>query len=339
MNSRRTFTSDVDSGAWTTTDLAHVGRAVDAVTRAGLLSQGSQVDVADLSTWLYTNWYAVRPGSGGPIVAADSPAPRPGVLTAAHAGSDAWEGGVVTRVGVAGVVVVRTADGHQRAVQRGDYASAFGSARVGLLPRVNDTLRIRKRAGCVTAEGWWQTWSSPRRASLEGQISRVYLTPAVDRLTDVVTATTRVLQRLSRTDGLHWTLKVGTHPGTLARPDAIVIYVADADVAATAGALADGLAEEGPSLLADQSPPFTCVVAPGVAWANDPGDGTSYGEALCHLVATILLGGRSSPGPTAREGAAGPGLSAVDFAGELRQAGVDPVAPHVRRRSTLAAAS
>jgi hypothetical protein len=38
-------------------------------------------------------------------------------------------------------------------------------------------------------------------------------------------------------------------------------------------------------LLARGAPPLTCRLAAGVAWADDPGDGSSFGEHRCRLLA------------------------------------------------------
>ncbi|MEE8600618.1 T3SS effector HopA1 family protein [Euzebya tangerina] len=308
-------------GAWTPGDLVHISRAVDLLTRDAWQTS----DVQSLTEMLYSRWYAA--GSG---LSTES-AIRPGLLTAAHAGADQWEDADVLRIGLAGAIVVRTTEGHVRAIPRGDYASVFGSPRAGLLPRVGDAVRVRRRNGCVVADGWWQTWQGPRRTALDGAVSRVYLAPRPPALTTIVSRTTAILQSRTTTDRLAWTLKVGVHEGATSRPDAMVVYVPDVAALPLIHDLADQLAR----LVRPTSPPFTRVVVPGIGWAEDPGDGHSFGESRCQLVARAVHDLRhSSPGPAAREGAAGPGLTTHSLARRLEQLGLDPAQPHRRTRAS-----
>ncbi|HUG85203.1 MAG TPA: T3SS effector HopA1 family protein, partial [Euzebya sp.] len=265
-------TADVATDGFDPVHGAQVGAALEAVG-----SHDPALGV-DLAGWLYARWYAATPtlvgaGMGTRATSTDAGAPAwagqhlTGALTAAHAGTDRWQGGgVVVATGRAGAVVVRTSDGHVRALGRGDYLCPPG--RQGLTPVVGAALRTRQRHGCVVADGWWRTWGELRPTSAEG-VSRIYLAPRPDDVTRLVRSVTAALAGT----GLSWTLKVGGDPRTLTRADGAVVYLPDEDLDTALQLLLPAV----DGLLHPDVPPLTCRVAPGLAWAHDPGDGRSFG--------------------------------------------------------------
>jgi hypothetical protein len=112
----------------------------------------------------------------------------------------------------------------------------------------------------------------------------------------------------------------GDHDACL-RSDAAVITVGRDDVPALAR-VALRLGERAPFALAPSVPAFTRQIAPGVALADQPGPGTSFGRHRCRLVAAGLVAAGHGAGPADRRAAV---LEA------LHSAGLDPAALHLNQ--------
>ena len=83
--------------------------------------------------------------------------------------------------------------------------------------------------------------------------------------------------------------KVLSDPATYLRADAGVLYVERADVA-SALALLPPLHREVVNHLRPTTPMFTKRLAHGLALAEDPGNGSSFGQHRCQLIAEGLVG-------------------------------------------------
>ncbi len=90
------------------------------------------------------------------------------------------------------------------------------------------------------------------------------------------------------TVGVAFHAKVLSDPGAYVRADAGVLYVALADAAAAMALLPD-LHRAVSASLRPTTPMFTKRLARGVAIAEDPGDGRSFGQHRCQLVAEGLV--------------------------------------------------
>lgn len=267
--------------------------------------------VGDLAQHLYSHWYALP---AGPVLEPGPwSAPVAGICRAAHAAARRWTPGPVAVVaaGVAGVAVVQGP--RRRAVTRGEYLTVEGAA--GLAPGTTTTLRVVERHGGQVSDGWWRTWG-PRwdgAEELRSGVSRIYLAPVAHEVGRLVHAVTAALDDLPA-----WAFKVGVDPSTLARADGAVVYLPDQDL----DAVLPGLVGATRPFVRDGRPPLTRPLVPGISWAQDPGDGDSYGEHLCALVAQ---------GVTGDEAGLGDRLAQV-----FRAHGLDPEQPHRRARMTEA---
>ncbi|GAA4118012.1 hypothetical protein GCM10022415_16460 [Knoellia locipacati] len=259
---------------------------------------------------LYRDWYAVRPPRTGPRPRWS--APVSGTARAADAAATRWSADdtEVVATGIAGVVVVATPGG-RRALCRGEYVTTQG--RPGFPPRVGDRVRALDRPGSVIQEGWWRTWGGrwdPR--AVPEDLVRVYLRPRPGAVGAVVRAVTAALA-----DDDEWLLKVATTADQLERPDACVVYLAGTcrdERRETVVAAVAGLTEGAP-------PPLTERLADGVGWAQDPGDGRSFGEVRCE---TLVAAYRRVP-----DAGVGTGTWLDLVAEEMRRGGLDPSRPHV----------
>ena len=100
-------------------------------------------------------------------------------------------------------------------------------------------------------------------------------------------------------EGLHFTAKVLNDPLAFGRPDSAVVYVARELVPVVVRAV---VAERGraSSSFGRSVPAFTREVLPGVAVADDPGPGTSFGQHRCCSIAAGIVAAGPGAGPAER---------------------------------------
>lgn len=265
---------------------------------------------------LYRSWYAAP----GTVEDWDPWWPPLGrLLRAAHAGGRRWSEPVpVLTTGLAGVVLTRDAGG-ARAHGRGDHVVADDGPR-GREPRVGERVRVLRRGGAHQAEGWWRSWGDGWSHATRQPYRRLYLAPRTSTVVDLVAGLTAVLIDLGRP----WLLKCVAEPALLGRADAVVVYLPDADLPAAGRRVVAEVA----ALTRPVRVPFTAPLAPGISWAEDPGDGMSFGETVCRLLAGAFTAWESEGrGPV---GEAEPPRLLETVADHLDRHGLDPAAPHRR---------
>ena len=257
---------------------------------------------------LYAGWYAApRAGVAVPRPASGAP-PLVGQLRVAH--STRWTPGCrVVGTGLAGTVVVATPDGITRAVSLGDH---WVPAHPGRPARAGDLVVAVERAGGYETEGWWRTWGGGWDVTTQQpDVTRFYLSIRPERVLDLV----RVLPPELDAARLRWSLKVAARPELLTRPDAVVLYVDDADAGRVAAIVVGTV---GDLVWPDGAPPLTASLAPGVAWSHDPGTEQSFGQTRCELLAEAFAGCAVGDDPVRAAAEA------------FTAAGLDPARPHLR---------
>ncbi|GGB36983.1 hypothetical protein GCM10011492_29660 [Flexivirga endophytica] len=269
-------------------------------------------DVDDPAMALYEHWWAA-PRPGGTSRGRWDP-PLSWALRAAHAGALTWspvEHEVLAIGGYGAAVVADTARRtRRRAVGRGDYLTARSGA--GLAPSIGTRLRITRRRGGHDEQGWWRTWGDawPEDGSAQ-DLTRLYLAPRRVEVARLVHEITRVIPLFTQ----QWSLKVATDPAALDRADGVVLYLPDACRSEAFDALQVGCAEH----VRNASPPFTQVLAPGLAWSEDPGNGQSFGELRCRWLSE------------AHRRAEARSSAFTDVVAEVfAEHGVDPLTAHLR---------
>jgi hypothetical protein len=277
------------------------------------------VPADELRAILYRDWYA----PATPVEPAESwQPPLFGQYRAAHAGSTTFTTAQVVALAPGGIVLAAQNGGRPRAMLAGDYCHS-SSERRGLPPRVGEQLLIVRRQDAPPAEGWWRTWGGGWRPSdPPAALTRMYLAAEPAHVLRLIGRLTAMLQELATP----WLLKTAAERAALGRPDAVVIYLPSAELGDVpeSAALIGALASCATGLLRDARPALTAAICRGVALAEDPADGRSFGERQSALVAQVLISARSS----------GDDPHQVLVAG-LRAAGMDPVRPHIRPRSQL----
>jgi hypothetical protein len=150
-------------------------------------------------------------------------------------------------------------------------AHAGSSSRV-----VVDGVATVDRHDVIGRDGWWRTWGDTWRPTHSRQESiRLVMSPRPDALAQFVTTITGALLD----EDAPWMLACATDPRRLRRTGAAVLHVGDPSVLSrrTLTALSP--------LLRATAPPLCLPVADGIALADDPDNGMSFGEHRCHLIA------------------------------------------------------
>ena len=239
------------------------------------------------------------------------------VLRAAHVDAGRWlSGWTVTGVSTRGRVAV-SCDGQQRIVSRADVLPV---ERPCLPPRAGDPVQTVARRDALDESGsFWFTYGGTwDEAALPPELVRLYWhvprrsTPALVR---------SITDHLGRTE-ISYALKIAVEDRDVDRPDRAVLYVGS-DVADAGPAVRAAYAEAGGELC-DPVPRLSERLARGLAVAEDPANGESFGENRCRLIADGLAGGQG--GSRAER--------VADVLRHLGEAGLDPARPHLRPGSS-----
>ncbi|HET7463374.1 MAG TPA: T3SS effector HopA1 family protein [Longimicrobium sp.] len=266
-----------------------------------------------LTEVLYGQAYARR--FGAPPV--PPPAAGPGddltaLLRAAHPGRDRWEDGWEIRQPLSTGRVVAGRGVDARFLWPGEFVLADGP---GMQPVKGARIRVwRPRESATLQPGFWFAFGAAG-GSEELPLLRVYFNLAADAAPLLVAALVGGLDR----HGVPFRFKCLSHRSLYPRTDAAVLYVARRHWAPASEIVEAAAARVGRGML-DETPLFTRRLAPGVALAEDPGGGESFGMHRCRLAAQGVWTAwtQGAHAPAAR-------LAAVEEA--FARGGVDPARP------------
>jgi hypothetical protein len=181
---------------------------------------------------------------------------------------------------------------------------AFRRAHAEVATSLADGVAVLDRHDRLGTDGWWRTWNTAWRPR-QGD-TRVLLSPRAADVADVVGVLT------ARLRDVPYLLAAPSAPDRLARSGSVVLHLA------RPSALSPQVIRELTGLLRTDTPPLCLPVAPGIALAQYPENGMTFGEHRCHLLALALR--------TAPARAALPAIAEV-FAAH----GVDPSTPYRSR--------
>jgi len=221
------------------------------------------------ATTLYCTWFHQETGrlldwpQAGAYLAA---------VTRPEAFQDGWT--VIDRVTGAAGAVVAERDGRRRVVAPPQMLPADPR---GLHPEPGTQLRVHPLVGAESG-GFWHLWSAGWQRRAPRRYRRIYLHLEPPGALEVVAR----IAAAAPADPV-WATKAlcGSHTG--GRRDGALLYlpwrtpIDTGWVAAVLRAVQPWCREE--------LPPFVDPIGPGVGWAPDPGDGRSFGEAVCQVVA------------------------------------------------------
>jgi hypothetical protein len=262
-----------------------------------------------LAAWLYASWYVAlpEPDAADPRVAWRTDLAS--ALRASLPSSARWREGwvVLERRGEGQCLVGRR--GASRLVRPGEYVNR---ARPGVPAMPGDAVALTACLdGVDEATGFWTTRSE---ADLVGPLVRVHWSVPPATLPLVVSRVVSLLESLDLT----YSLKTPARLEACARIDTLVVYVAATDWPRL-DAPVTTLARDLTSYLRPWHPPLARPIAPGAAFAEDPGD-ESFGQRRCRILAGAVRAWLAGPGPGAGD--------AIDhLARSLRAARLDPERP------------
>jgi len=239
-----------------------------------------------LATTLYQRLYC-RPSRGASVVRASTRASRVFVdeLSRANCGAGTWEPGwVVNAVEDDGTLVVhKQRDDLTLWARPQEFRPADGTVGVGSTGRVHLGKELREMLpGYYTALGDADHPADYGERSVG--IVRLYwhLTSAI------APSWIHELTRTFNAAGVPFRAKVQSNPAGYFRADSAVLYIAHTDLTAVMR-LVPELHQSVAAHLRPTTPMFTKRLAPGLAVAEDPGDGRSFGQHRSELVADGLI--------------------------------------------------
>jgi hypothetical protein len=272
----------------------------------------------DLAAALYSRWFA---GWWPPASIAQPTGERPEIMAkvrAAHSATErfetGWMAGAIGHLGA--VVAIR--EGEELHLYPPDYVNL---TRLAAPVRVGDSLAVTKRRDVAEPQdGWWLTWGASGPAPTAPML-RVYWNSGAEGVVALVRAITTVLEDLD----LPYTMKCPADTALFGRTDAVVLYLAP-DVWSAAKAGLRGAYERTAAHIRPAVPPLTLRLAQGVALAEDPSDGSSFGQSRAWAVAEGVL-------EILAAGLAGTEDIITTLAARLDAHGISPVRPYMRNDS------
>lgn len=175
----------------------------------------------------------------------------------------------------------------------------YRRAHAALASRTVDGIAVLERHDKLGTDGWWRTWNTswqPRHAH-----PRILLSPQVDAAPDLIGLLTAALRDVP------YLLACPGDAARLGRSGSVVLY------AARLGAVSARVLRDARPLLRADTPPLCLPVASGVAVAQYPDNGMTFGEHRCHLLALALRR---------------PARSLAEIADVFAAHGVDPARPY-----------
>jgi len=260
-------------------------------------STGGTVDFAStIASALYSRKYCRPTQTSVTPVASDPRLARVFVdqLSLANSGSGTWEcGWRVHAIEADGTLVVhRQHDDLMVWARPDEFRSTSGDAAVGSIGRVHVPKELREML-----PGYYGVFGNADRSAEDGaqplDIVRFYWHVTSEIALDWM----RELTVQFNSAGVPFQAKVLNDPAAYVRADAGVLYVERKDLAPTM-ALLPSLHRVIRAGLRDTTPMLTKRLAPGLAVADDPGDGRSFGQHRCQLIAEGLV--RSAAGKSSR---------------------------------------
>ena len=163
---------------------------------------------------------------------------------------------------------------------RRPLAGLYRHAHAGSTRRNDDAeMPTIQRRDAIGRDRWWRTWAAQWTPS-RGRVTapRLLFSPRLDSLAQFVTVTTSTLLDVDEP----WLLACPTLPTRLRHSGSAVLYLPDDP------GLRQRLIAALDPYLREDTPPLCLPLSRGVALAEHPGNGMTFGEHRCHLVALAV---------------------------------------------------
>lgn len=178
-----------------------------------------------------------------------------------------------------GTVHVRRGETYRQAMP-GSYA-----VRGGGMPQVGSVVDLSVELYQDSIQSGWLYWTGWKADSDYDApaTARFYLNTSADTAPEVVSTVIAALDGY----GLPFRMKTLAAPEGYTRADSTVVYLPRRHAALAQRLILDAVS--GAGLLQDETPLFALPLAPGISFADDPADGSSFGQSRVRLVAAGLL--------------------------------------------------
>lgn len=203
-------------------------------------------------------------------------------LSAANQTQHDWERGWQIVSGQAGGTIHVTKGGRFRTATRDEYEGASDGRSAGADHLVSLKV-VREQRDWLPMFYFAHSQTLPNQCEDRSNL-RFYFHCSARSAIDVMRAVTSSLNR----HGVPFRIKCLNHRQLYTRSDALVLYVEKRFAEFVARCLAS-LSQSGAFELSDKTPLFSKPLVCGIGFAEDPGDGQSFGQSRCRLLAEGLL--------------------------------------------------
>jgi hypothetical protein len=241
--------------------------------------------VATLRNCLYTTCYC-KPFPAKTATAPPTPSLPPrdlsAELSAANAGQPRWDTGwQIARIETSGQVIAQKS-GKQRSLWPGEFLTFDGP---GVPPRPGSHISVYFPHESRTMQpGFYFAFSEAESDPAdEARLTRFYWNLREEGAVPLTNWVTQTLNRFQ----VPFRFKCMTFSGQFERLDAAVLYVSKKFFRISAE-LVSGGREKLKAFLLPETPLFTRELAPGLAFAEDPGNGESFGMNRCRILAEAI---------------------------------------------------
>lgn len=254
--------------------------------RLATMAAGASAVLADnaadaaLADWLYRDWYLTPPDGFEPEAA---PPPFDSLSSALSAVVDhavPWSDDWIAQSVLPGGAILAARGQVQRLLPLGQFA---GKDRPGMPIVPGD------RVAAPVLFHWLDAatgqWAARSVAPPPEQLVRLYLNVAATHVGQAIGPLARWLVQ----DGIPFSLKCPATSRGFSRADALVLYFDQSGWTAIEDRAMACIAQFAAVLRRGQ-PSLTRELAPGVGFAEDPGDGQSFGQHRCRLLAPVVAG-------------------------------------------------
>jgi len=241
--------------------------------------------VASLRNCLYASCYCKPfPAKNAAVPPAPALPPRDlsAELSAANAGQPRWDTGwQIARIESSGQVIAQKS-GRQRAVWPGEFLTFDGP---GVPPRPGSRISVYFPHESRTMQpGFYFAFSEAESDPAdETRLTRFYWNLREEGAVPLTNWVTQTLNRFQ----VPFRYKCMTFSGQFERLDAAVLYVSKKFFRLSAELVAEGR-ETLQAFLLPETPLFTRELAPGLGFAEDPGNGESFGMNRCRILAEAI---------------------------------------------------
>lgn len=163
---------------------------------------------------------------------------------------------------------------------RRPLAGLYRQSHAGSTRRIDsDELPIIERRDAIGRDRWWRTWG-PQWSPARGRTSalRLLFSPQLTAVPEFVRAATATLTDVDEP----WLLACPTLPSRLRHSGSVVLYLPENEE------LQRMLTAALDPYVRTDTPPLCLPLSTGIAVAEHPGNGMTFGEHRCHLVSLAI---------------------------------------------------